>query len=204
MTNPVEQTVFIVDDEEPIRDALDMLITSVGLRVRTFESGIEFLEHYDNSRQGCLILDIRMPQMSGLELQDELIARSSSLPIIFISGHGDIPMAVKVVKKGALDFIAKPFNDQELLDCVQRALRDGEEIQLKQSNKQNIQNKIDKLTSREQQVMDRLMNGLANKAIAADLEISQRTVEVHRASVMQKMEAASLAQLIRMVSSLDN
>ncbi|NKB33883.1 MAG: response regulator [Pseudomonadales bacterium] len=197
------QTVFIVDDEEPIRDALEMLIMSVGLQVKSFDSAINFLDEYDSTKKGCLILDIRMPMMSGLELQDELIKRNSSLPIIFISGHGDIPMAVNAVKKGAQDFIAKPFKDQELLDCVQRALRENEQVQVKLSARQEILDRIASLSEREKQVMDLMVEGIANKVIAVDLAISQRTVEVHRAKVMEKMYAASLAQLVKMVASLD-
>ncbi len=199
----MEQIVFIIDDEEPIRDALEMLISSVGLKVQSYDSAITFLDEFDISQKGCLILDIRMPMMSGLKLQDELIARNASLPIIFISGHGDIPMAVNAVKKGAQDFIAKPFNDQELLDCVQRTLRENEEVQEKLTAKQEISDRMDLLSERERQVMDLMVEGEANKVIAIDLAISQRTVEVHRANVMEKMAAASLAQLVKMVASLE-
>lgn len=202
MTNAVQQTVYVIDDDEPVRDALGMLIRSIGLEVKTYESAVAFLEHYDGEDRGCLVLDIRMPLMSGLELQDELISRHSTLPIIFISGHGDIPMAVKAVKKGAMDFFSKPFHDQELLDGVQSALRENLDINEKVTNQIRIASRRATLTKRENQVLALIAEGVANKVIAIDLNISQRTVEVHRASVMEKMQAKSIAQLVKMVSSL--
>lgn len=199
----MEQFVFIIDDEEPIRDSLEMLISSMGLKVKSYDSAITFLDEFDATQKGCLILDIRMPMMSGLDLQDELIKRNAMIPVIFISGHGDIPMAVKAVKKGAQDFIAKPFKDQELLDSVQRALRENAEVQEKLVARKEIGDRMDSLSDRERQVMDLMVEGVANKVIAIDLDISQRTVEVHRANVMEKMAAASLAQLVKMVASLE-
>ncbi|MCG8414677.1 MAG: response regulator [Pseudomonadales bacterium] len=205
MTNDTaKQTVYIVDDDEAVRDSLEMLMKSVGLNAKSFESAIEFLSDIDVDASGCLVLDIRMPLMSGLELQDELISRGSILPIVFISGHGDIPMAVKAVKKGAIDFISKPFHDQELLDSVQRALREGDDLRGSQIAKKEITDNLEKLSPREKQVLDLMVDGAANKVIASELEISQRTVEVHRASVMDKMNANSLAQLVKFVASLGN
>jgi FixJ family two-component response regulator len=204
MTNSVQQTVYIIDDDEAVRDALGMLIRSIGLEVKIYESAIAFLEHYEEKNRGCLVLDIRMPLMSGLELQDELISRQSTLPIIFISGHGDIPMAVKAVKKGAMDFFSKPFHDQELLDGIQRALRENLDIYEKAASQNRIASRRATLTKRENQVLTLMTDGVANKVIAIDLNISQRTVEVHRASVMEKMQAKSLAQLVKMVSSIGN
>jgi FixJ family two-component response regulator len=204
MTNDAQQTVYVIDDDEAVRDALGMLIRSIGLEVVTYASAIAFLEDYDENNLGCLVLDIRMPLMSGLELQDELISRHSTLPIIFISGHGDIPMAVKAVKKGAMDFVSKPFHDQDLLDGIQRALRKNLDIHEKNSNRKQIAKRRATLTPRETQILARMIEGLANKVMAIELEISQRTVEVHRASVMEKMQAKSLAQLVKMVSFIEN
>ncbi len=202
MKSNSEQTVIIVDDDEAVRDSLEMLIRSIGLAAKSYDSGVTFLEHYDPNEMGCLILDIRMPVMSGLELQEELLLRNSTLPIIFISGHGDIPMAVKAVKKGAMDFISKPFREQELLDCVQRALKINDELKDRVSVQIAVAENLLKLSPREREVMDFMIEGNANKVIAIELSISQRTVEVHRARVMEKMDARSLAQLVKMIASL--
>ena len=203
MTNDNQQTVYVIDDDDAVRDALTMLIKSIGLTVATFDSALSFLDQYDEKQLGCLVLDIRMPMMSGLELQDELISRESALPIIFISGHGDIPMAVKAVKKGAIDFIAKPFHDQELLDGIQRALRENMNVNDEITSRKEIIARKQKLSEREKQVLELMAEGIANKVIAIELNISQRTVEVHRAGVMAKMNAKSLAQLVKMVTLLD-
>ena len=202
MSTSPEPLVFIIDDDEAVRDALDMLFRSVGLAVHSFQSAIEFLEEYDDSLSGCVVLDIRMPTMRGLELQEELISRKSTLPIIFISGHGDIPMAVSAVKKGAMDFISKPFRDQDLLDCVQRALKENARLQDRAGAYQAAANNLNLLTPREREVLDLMIEGKANKVIAADMDISQRTVEVHRGNVMEKMGTRSLAQLVKMVTTL--
>lgn len=204
MTPHFEETIFIIDDDEAVRDSTEMLVMSVGLKTKTFSSAIEFLDQYSDQLFGCLILDVRMPKMSGLELQDELIARNSTLPIVFISGHGDIPMAVKAIKKGAVDFIAKPFPEQDLLDSLQRALRDNEKAYEKSSSKQEISKKLAHLSEREKQVLSKMLDGHANKVIALDLGISQRTVEVHRAHVMEKMEEKSLAQLVKAISIVES
>lgn len=198
------KVVHIVDDDEAVRDSLEMLMKSVGLNIQSYESAIDFLDSIDADTSGCLVLDIRMPLMSGLELQDELISRHSLLPIIFISGHGDIPMAVKAVKKGAIDFISKPFQDQDLLDSVQRALREGDNLRNSQRAKMEVVDNLNKLSPREKQVLDLMVDGVANKVIALELQISQRTVEVHRANVMDKMNVSSLAQLVKSITSLDS
>ncbi len=198
------KVVHIVDDDEAVRDSLEMLMKSVGLNVQSYESAIDFLDSVDADTSGCLVLDIRMPLMSGLELQDELISRHSLLPIIFISGHGDIPMAVKAVKKGAIDFISKPFQDQDLLDSVQRALREGDNLRNFQRTKMEVIDNLNKLSPREKQVLNLMVDGVANKVIALELQISQRTVEVHRANVMDKMNVSSLAQLVKSITSLDS
>lgn len=197
-----QATVYIIDDDEAVRDALEMLVKSIGLPSLSYESAIAFLDQYSDDLIGCLVLDIRMPLMSGLELQDELIARGSSLPIIFISGHGDIQMAVKAVKKGAMDFISKPFRDQELLDCIHSALHENHEVQEELSQQRDIAARMAILSPREKQVLDLMVEGLANKVIASNLDISQRTVEVHRAKVMQKMKVKSLTHLVKTIAIL--
>ncbi|MFT7470439.1 MAG: two-component system response regulator FixJ [Kiritimatiellia bacterium] len=202
MKSSSKQTVIIIDDDEAVRDSLEMLMKSIGLASKSFDSAVRFLEQYDPEETGCLILDVRMPVMGGLELQDELLLRKSTLPIIFISGHGDIPMAVQAVKKGAMDFISKPFREQELLDCVQRALKYNDELQNRVSAHAAVAENLLKLSPREKEVMDFMIEGSANKVIAIELGISQRTVEVHRAHVMEKMGARSLAQLVKMIASL--
>ena len=204
MKQETECTVFIVDDDAAVRDALKMLVKSVGLSVKTFEHGQAFLDQYEPADTGCLVLDIRMPVMGGLELQQELRNRNSSLPIIFITGHGDIPMAVKAVKEGAVDFISKPFRDQELLDCIQRAIRDLGMIQDRNLVRSTIFTNLAKLSPREKEVMDMVIEGKANKVIAMELNLSERTVEVHRSHVMEKMQTRSLAKLVQMVTFLHN
>jgi FixJ family two-component response regulator len=167
--------------------------------VQAYASAQEFLEGFDARRSGCLVLDIRMPGMSGLELQEELNTRGAMLPIIFITGHGDVPMAVEAMQRGAMDFLQKPFRDQELVDRINKALekdRAGRELL---GNRERIRASIAGLTPREREVMSLVAQGKANKVIAADLELSQRTVEIHRAHVMEKMGANSLAHLVRMV-----
>ncbi len=195
-----EPTVFIVDDDDEVRDSLEDLVDSVGLKAEIFASAQEFLAAYDPLRAGCLVLDIRMPGMSGLELQEKLGERQAVLPIIFITGHGDIPMAVKAMRRGAVDFIQKPFRDQDLLDRINSALAQGVGRREDMQEQRAIEERIHSLTRRERQVMEMVVEGKANKVIAIDLGLSQRTVEVHRANVMEKMRAKTLADLVRMVS----
>ena len=204
MKQEAQNTIFIVDDDEAVRDSLEMLVKSVGLSARTFAHGQAFLDQYEPAKTGCLVLDIRMPVMGGLELQQELRNRASCLPIVFITGHGDIPMAVKAVKEGAVDFISKPFREQELLDCIQRAIREQEEEQDRNLAKSNIVTNLAKLSPRETEVMNMVIEGTANKVIAMDLNLSERTVEVHRSHVMEKMQTRSLAKLVQMVAMLQN
>ena len=196
----VEPTVFIVDDDDEVRDSLEDLVDSVGLKAEIFASAQEFLAAYDPLRAGCLVLDIRMPGMSGLELQQKLGERQAVLPIIFITGHGDIPMAVEAMRRGAVDFIQKPFRDQDLLDRINSALAQGVGRREDMEEQRVIEERIHSLTRRERQVMEMVVEGKANKVIAIDLGLSQRTVEVHRANVMEKMRAKTLADLVRMVS----
>ncbi len=192
-------TVFLVDDDDAVRDSVSLLMRSAGLRTREFASAAEFLEQYGRDQLGCLLLDVRMPGMSGLELQKELNRRNHTLPIVFISAHGDIPMAVEAVRRGAIDFIQKPFDDEELLDKVKQALHSSERRYEEESERLDIRRRVESLTAREREVMSQVVQGKANKVIASDLGVSQRTVEIHRARVMEKMQASSLAQLVRMV-----
>jgi two-component system, LuxR family, response regulator FixJ len=194
-----EPTVFVVDDDDAVRESLSWLIESVGLRVETYASPREFLAAYDPVRPGCLVLDVRMPGMSGLDLQDRLAPLQNPPPTIIITGHGDVPMAVRAMKAGAVDFIEKPFNDQVLLDCIQRALERDDQNRRRQMRRASVGTLLAQLTPREREVMDRMVAGMPNKAMAADLGISVKTVEAHRAKVMEKMQAESLSELVRMV-----
>lgn len=191
-------TVFIVDDDTAVRDSLALLVRSIGLQAETFYSATEFLAAYSPPRWGCLLLDVRMPGMSGLELQKRLVDVNSSLPIIFVSAHGDVPMAVHAIRSGAIDFIQKPFRDQELLDKIQHAISHHERVLRNAASLDEIRARIESLTPREREVMHQVIDGKSNKVIAAELRISQRTVEIHRARVMAKMHAESLADLVRM------
>ena len=203
--NPADKpTVFIVDDDEPVRDSLKMLMRSVGLSAETFSGAAEFLEAYDPDRSGCLVLDIRMPGMSGMELQEKLNEIHAILPIIFITGHGDVPMAVKAIQYGAADFIQKPFRDQDLLDRINKAIEQDASNRAQLLEPRDIEERLSNLTPREKEVLELIVDGRPNKVIAADLEVSQRTVEIHRARVMDKMRASSLAHLVRMVMRLRN
>lgn len=200
MTAQIEKspTVFIVDDDAAIRFAMQALMDSVNLSHEIFGSGDEFLEKMTEQRPGCLVLDIRMPGLGGLELQQELIKRGNTLPIIFITGHGDVPMAVEAMQKGAVDFIQKPFRDQELLDRIREALATDEERREAQQHHAEVAGRLDRLTNREREVFDLVVTGKPNKVIAYELGVSQRTVEIHRARVMEKMQARSLADLVKM------
>ena len=200
MTTQSEQkpTVFIVDDDAAIRFAMEALMQSVNLDHEIFASADEFLDKISEQRPGCLVLDIRMPGLGGLELQEELIRRGNTLPIIFITGHGDVPMAVEAMQKGAVDFIQKPFRDQELLDRIREALATDQHRREEQQQHEEVASRLDKLTNREREVFDLVVTGKPNKVIAYELGVSQRTVEIHRARVMEKMQARSLADLVKM------
>jgi FixJ family two-component response regulator len=190
--------VFIVDDDDAVRDSLCLLFKTVDIEAIGFESGDKFLLEFDADWQGCIILDIRMPGTSGLEVQKLLDERDCTLPIIFITGHGDVPMAVEAMQLGAFDFIQKPFRDQELMDRVAEALSSNEQNKEEVLQKRQVTERYATLTPRETEVMQCVVKGQANKVIALDLEVSQRTVEIHRARVMEKMAARSLAALVRM------
>ncbi len=195
MTN--KQTVFIIDDDEGIREGLELLFESINLTAQSFRSGAAFLNVYNQNMTGCLVLDIRMPKMSGLELQQKLKDLNCLLPIIFITGHGDIPMAVEAMRLGALDFIKKPFNEQHLIDRINEALVLDDKQHEQLINKHKTKIEIESLSSREREVFERVTDGMMNKVIASDLNISERTVEVHRSHVMMKLGAKTLAQLVR-------
>ncbi|MBV1879534.1 MAG: response regulator transcription factor [Pseudomonadales bacterium] len=194
-----EPSVFIVDDDKSVREALLFLMKSVQLNASAYASAKEFLTLFDPDCPGCLVSDIRMPGMSGLELLQELQQRNSQLPIIFITGHGDVPMAVGAIKNGAEDFLTKPFRDQELLDCINTAIDKDKQLRSKKDAKDAIIRRLSSLTNREKQVLDKVVAGKANKVIAADLSLSHRTVEVHRSHVMEKMQARSLAELVKLI-----
>ena len=193
-----EPTVFIVDDDEAMRNSLKWLIESVAMQVETYDSAQAFIESYYPGRSGCLLLDVRMPGMSGLELQEYLIDHHIHIPVIIITGHGDVPMAIRAMKVGAVDFIEKPFNDELLLESIRHALLLDERQRDKQSQRAEIAARLAGLTPREHEVMAMVTAGLANKDIAAALGVTSKTVEAHRARVMEKMQAASLAELVRM------
>ncbi len=197
-----QQIVYIVEDDEAVRDSLEMMLVSMAHTVKTFPTANDFLDAYDESMAGCIVLDIRMPGMDGMELQKELNSRNSILPIIFVTGHGDVPMAVEAMQQGAVDFIQKPYREQELLEKIKAALELDAEQRESLQEKNDILRRLEELTPREKEIMDMMIEGHANKVIAIDLDISQRTVEIHRSRVMHKMGTHSLAHLVRMVMTV--
>ena len=205
-TKTNKPTVFVVDDDDAMRDAISTLMSSAGIACETFASAhafLEALETWPEGFGGCLVLDIRMPGMSGLELQEALVARGVSLPIVIITGYGDIPTAVRAMKSGALDFLPLPFDGKELLARVVDALGVDEERREWRRERLELRRRSARLSPRESEVFERVANGQANKAIAIDLGISERTVEIHRSRVMKKMMANNLAELVRMRLKLD-
>ncbi len=192
----LEPTVFVIDDDPALCESLRWLMESIGLKVRVYSNAKDFLTEYHTEMKGCLLIDIRMPGMSGFELQEALIANHNRLPIIMITGHGDIPMAVRALKAGAIDFITKPFNAQQLLEQVQKAInQDAHRPEIPEYA--SLANRFASLTSREKEVMERVVSGKLNKEIAYELEISLKTVELHRSHVMQKIQVKSLAELVK-------
>src|SRR5579863_995485 len=206
MNKPAEKdptpTIYVVDDDDGMRRALDTLLSTVGYKTAVFSRPSEFLSQFKPDSAGCLVLDIRMPDMSGLEVQQQLNLRGSMLPVIFITGHGDVPMAVQAMKEGAFEFIQKPFRDQDLIDRINHALKLDAENRSTVARRADIQHRIESLTPRERQVMNFVVDGAANKVIAIDLALSERTVEIHRAKVMEKMGARSVAHLEKLHMTL--
>ena len=194
---PKKGNVYVVDDDEAVRDSLQWLLEGKDYRVRCFDSAETFLSRYDPREVACLIVDIRMPGITGLELQDRLLERKSPLPIVFITGHGDVPMAVNTMKKGAMDFIPKPFKEEELLSVVERMLEQAREAFADHQHAANRDALMGKLTAREAQVLERIVAGRLNKQIADDLGISIKTVEAHRANIMEKLNANTVADLLK-------
>lgn len=196
-----EPTVFVVDDDQAVRQSLGLLIKSVGLQVMTYASAQEFLDRYNPAQPGCLVLDVRMPGISGIELQRTLRERSMRIPIIIVTGHGDVPIAVRAMKDGAMEFMEKPFSQQLLLEHIRAALAQDAQWRQEQVKNASVEARLALLTPRERQVMEMVVAGRANKEIAHELGLSKKTVEVHRAHVMQKLEAESLPQLVELMVS---
>jgi two-component system, LuxR family, response regulator FixJ len=193
-----DEHVFVVDDDADIRDSMQMLLEVAGFKVRNFISAKQFLAD-DSAKHGCLIADIRMPDMSGLELQEEVARRHLDLPVIIMTGHGDVPLAVRAMKAGAVDFLEKPFDDEKMLASVRRALDIGSKARSRNAEAKAAKTLLDSLTPRERGVLDKLVQGRSNKVVAYELGISPRTVEIHRAHIMGKMDASSLSDLVRVV-----
>jgi FixJ family two-component response regulator len=200
--NEEQAVVFVIDDDADLRDGLSNLLRSVGLQVRAFGSATDFLESKLPDAPSCLVLDVRLPGLSGLDFQSELIKKNIGMPIVFMSAHGDIPMTVRAMKAGAVEFLPKPFHDQSMLDAVHSALEKDRERRKGIGDTSQLRSSFDSLTSREQEIFAYVASGLMNKQIAAEIEVSEITVKVHRASVMRKMGAKSLADLVRMADAL--
>lgn len=195
-------TVYVVDDDPSVRDSTELMLKSVGFNVRTFGSAQAFLEVDLREDLGCLVLDVRMPGMSGLDLQEKLVSGKTPLPVIFITGHGTVPMSVRAMKAGAVDFLQKPFEEQDLLDAINRAVARQRERKLKEDESEKLQLRLKALTSREYEVFSLLVTGMANKEIAYELGATERTIKAHRARIMEKMNAGSLVDLVRFAEQL--
>lgn len=198
MPSPPPPTVFIVDDNEAVRTSLRFLVESIGLPVETFPSGREFLATIRPDRPGCVVMDVRMPDQSGLQIQETMERQGLHLPVIVISGHADVATAVRAMKKGAVDFLEKPCNDQVLLDCIQRALASDQDRRARERRRADAVALLGRLTPREREVLELIVKGFGNRQTASELAISQKTVEVHRARIMKKMAARSVAELVQM------
>ncbi len=197
------QIIHIVDDDAAIRDSLSILLKTSGLTAATYPDAQAFLNSYDPTKSGCLVLDIHMPVMSGLNLQDELLAVGATLPIIFITGHADVDTAVKALKAGAFDFLQKPFDNTELLVLIKQALDKDQKYRAALIKQKNIRDRLQTLTPREKEVLDHIVDAKATKVIAIEMSLSQRTIEIYRANIMQKLQCRSLAQLVRIISEFN-
>ena len=198
MKSSAVPTVFIVDDDRGMRQAIHDLVESIGLRAESFATGEEFLGAKQIARPSCLVLDVRLPQMSGLDFQRRLTETGMQIPVIFVTAHGDIPMSVRALKSGAVEFLTKPFRDQDLLDAIQQALERDRVAQKEQAEVRDLQERYRALTAREREVMTLVVSGMLNKQIASEIGASEATVKVHRGNVMHKMRAASVVDLVRM------
>jgi len=198
----IPSTIFIVDDDPSFRDSLQFLLGSVGLEARVFSSARDFLDGADPEAPGCLLLDLRMPGMSGLDLQEELGKTGIFMPIIFITGHGTVPMSVRAMKAGAVDFLEKPFDELDLLNAVHQAIEQDRKTRLERDELRKIQQRVDALTPRESEVFTLLVSGMLNKQVAHQLGTSERTIKAHRSRIMEKLEAASLTDLVRHAEKL--
>ncbi len=199
-----ESTVFIIDDDQEVREAIALLMQSIELPAKTYQSAQDFLDNFDPKHPGCIVLDVRMKGMSGLALQEHLNKLSLAPPVIIVTGHGDVPMAVQAVQNGASNFIEKPFHEQVLLDSIHRALEEDAKQRGKAIKIAEIHKRLARLTRRERQVIDQVVKGKRNKNIATALHITQSTVEAHRAKAMEKLEAKSLSELMRIMISVDS
>lgn len=197
-----QETVFIVDDDASVLKALERLIRSVGLNTCVFASAQDFLDHYPHNATGCLILDIAMPYINGLELQQMLATLDCGLPIIFLTGRGDIPMSVQAIKRGAMDFFSKPVNDSDLICAIHEAIAKNNSARRAHSHLNNLQQRHAMLTPREQQVLSHVISGKRNKLIAAELGITEKTIKVHRMQIMKKLQVASLVELVKLTGQL--
>ena len=202
MKPAVGPTVFIIDDDHGMRQAVQDLVESVGLRAESFATGQEFLSRQRSSNPSCLVLDVRLPQMSGLDFQRQLTEIGLQIPIIFITAHGDVPMSVRALKSGAVEFLTKPFRDQDLLDAIQQALQGDRATREQQAEILDVQERYQTLTPREREVMSLVVSGLLNKQIASEIGASEATVKIHRGNLMQKMQAGSLIELVRAADKL--